>query len=86
MKEFIKGFFLNHFGNTNGKFEHSLKKLGFAFATYTAYILPHFLLYYKAIDGAAWVGFYQVIIPATLGIYAAGKWIDGTNNNGSKKK
>lgn len=83
---FLKGFFLNHFGNVNGSFQHSMKKVGFSFATYTAYVVPHFLLAFRVIDGGQWLDFFKIIVPATLSIYAAGKWIDGKNANGHAEK
>lgn len=78
----MKKFFKNWFGNFDkkGKFHPSYKKFGLVLATKTAYVVPHILLGRDFITGELWVSFYQVVIPATLGLYFAGKWIDGKNN------
>jgi len=83
--EFLAGFIKNHFGNMNGTFKHSTKKVGFVLATYTAYIVPSVLLLYKVIDGGQWLDFYKIIIPSSLAIYAGGKVTDYFENKNQEK-
>lgn len=76
----MKAFIKNVFGNQiNGEYKHSFKKVGFVLGTLVAYIVPQILLYKKVITGTQWIDFYKIIIPATMGLYGAGKWVDGKN-------
>lgn len=57
--------------------EHvSWKKICFVLASLLAYVGPSVLLGYAKITGAEWLDFYKVIVPATITIYTAGKWVD----------
>lgn len=78
----MKKFFQNWFGNFDkkGKFHPSFKKFGLVLATFTAYLVPHYLLAISLIIGEQWLDFYKIIVPATLALYFGGKWVDGKNN------
>lgn len=64
----------------------SWKKVWFQISNAVIYITPTILLYQGMITGSEWIDLYQVVFPASIGIYVTGKWVDGQNTNSSKSK
>ena len=74
----MKHFLLNFLGNerAKGEFVYSTKKFFFVIASACAYIVPLAMLAAGSVKGPEVLGFWQIIVPATIGVYTAGKWIE----------
>lgn len=78
----ILGIFQSFIGKQEidgGEGSPSWQKLWFQVASFAAYIVPTIIFEMRVITAETWVDFYKFIIPATIGLYAAGKLFDKPN-------